>query len=112
MKLESLLARLVFFWLQCFATAVVAFDSQRRSDALARTSTAAKYFGAFGAGEPSGDRSFFATRVATSCGLNPKISAVCSTVRRAGKRMLFIMLGPFIRTKNCCQRLVKARVNS
>ncbi len=55
-----------FFACQCRASALVAFESHSRSSALAVTSIAAKYFGAFCAGLPSGCKSFADTSGAMS----------------------------------------------
>ena len=44
----------LFLIRQCLVRALVACDSQSRSCAIARTSTVAKYFGAFGTGLPRG----------------------------------------------------------
>jgi hypothetical protein len=60
-----------FFRSQCFANCFVAIGSHSESDARSAISTAAKYFGEFGAGFPRGTSSFAAINTATSCSCTP-----------------------------------------
>ena len=78
-----------FFSRQCFASILVAFESHTGFAARSTTSTAAKYFGAFGAGLPNGSSSFAATNGAISCSWKPSRSAVSELLRRAGNRRQF-----------------------
>jgi hypothetical protein len=79
----------LFFFAQCLDNVFVARLSQSRSEAYARMSTQAKYFGAFGVGFPSGLNKPVATSTGRSCGLIPRRTAVSSASSRAGSRLTF-----------------------
>ena len=64
----------------------VAFPSHLGSAAAVCTSTAAKYFGEFGAGFPRGLISPVATRTGISCSAQPITTAASPVVSRPGRR--------------------------
>lgn len=76
--------RLEFFRCQCWQTVLVTLESHERSLASSKTSDVAKNLMPLGGGLPSGFSNRDDTRIGTSCGWQPSVQAVCSTVRRAG----------------------------
>ena len=78
-----------FLSLQYLVSTRVACASHSRSCPAANTSTKAKYFGALGAGLPSGINNRAITSTGISWSWNPSIPATSLEWRRAGTRRLF-----------------------
>ena len=64
----------------------VARSSHFTSTAFFKIDIFAKYFGEFAAGEPSGSRSFDATRIGILCSAKPNSRAVSRAFKRAGNK--------------------------
>ena len=77
---------LEFLSLQYLVRTRVAWANHSRSCPAANTSTKAKYFGALGAGFPSGIKSRAITRTGISCSWNPSTPATSLEWSRAGRR--------------------------